>query len=285
MKECLLYSDFLKNPANSGDVNCGSKEITSEPLVVNCANCTNSDIWCINHNKTGRLDYYFLYLISNNFEIETPDGKGILYEGELVVIPPRKSYKMTPEKGKPIYYLCIHITGCDVEKMLRRYGIEMFPKTNKLSVNNHLQERFKKLFDAYARNDEYRDRELAILAERIMIDAGRAIKSKKVERATLTRSIRFINESYSERIKITDLAKMENMCMTAYNKEFKAQMGISPTKYIINLRMQKATELLETTNYSIKEISVLCGYEDYNFFTRVFKSCMGISPTLYRKKK
>ena len=284
MKECLLYTNVQYSTPSSEDVNCNSREILDKPLVVNCANCTNSDIWCINYNKTGRLDYYFLYLISCDFLVENPDGSKMLHEGEIVVLPPKKWYKITPVMGKKIYYLCVHVTGCDVEKIMNEYGITVFPSINKLSTNHNLEARFKRLFDAFAKNDEYRDRELAILTERIFIEAGRAIKARQEDRVALSKSIRHINEYYSAQIKITDLAKMENMSMTAYNKSFKEQMGMPPTKYIISLRISMAKELLETTTLSIKEISLMCGYTDFNFFSRAFKENTGVSPTEYRKK-
>jgi AraC-like DNA-binding protein len=285
MKECLLYTNAPVNKPSFSDVNCNSREILDKPLIVNCAGCTNTDIWCINYNKTGRLDYYFLYLISSDFLVENPSGSKMMHEGELVVLPPKMWYKMTPDKEKTIYYLCVHITGYDVENMLKEYGIEIFPKINKLSREHNLEARFKRLFDAFAKNDEYRDRELAILAERIFIEAGRAIKLHKEDRIALSKSIRHINEYYSSGIRITELAKMENMSMTAYNKEFKEQMGMAPTKYIIKLRMDLAKELLETTTLSIKEISLMCGYTDFNFFSRAFKENTGVSPTEYRKTK
>ena len=67
--------------------------------------------------------------------------------------------------------------------------------------------------------------------------------------------------------------------------EFKAETGTTPSKYIINLRMRMAIELLETSSLSIKEISAMVGYSNFNFFTRIFKSFTGKSPTQYRKGK
>ena len=76
---------------------------------------------------------------------------------------------------------------------------------------------------------------------------------------------------------------MEAMCVTAYNKSFKNQTGITPSKYIIELRMRMAIQYLETSNLSIKEISSMCGYTNFNFFARVFKKHTGYAPTEYRK--
>ncbi len=284
MKECLLYTSSLDGPQSAANVNCNSREILDKTLVVNCANCTNTNTWCINNNRTGRLDYYFLYLISSDFLVETPDGKEMMYEGDIVVIPPRKPYTFTPTKGKPIYYLCVHVTGNSVEKMLNEYGIKIFPNINKLSSNHHLQERFKKLFDAFAKNDEFRENELANLTERIFIEAARAIKAKNNDKIALSRSIRYINEFYTTKVIIPDLARMESMSVTSYNREFKKQLNVSPTKYIINKRIQLAKELLETTSMSITEISLTCGYNDINFFSRVFKEIVSCSPTSYKQK-
>ena len=286
MKQCLLNTNFLAGPPNYSDVNCNSREITSAPLVVNCANCTNTThMQALNYNETGRLDYYFLYLLSTNLVVEAQNQKQTLQEGDLVVIPPKTGYKMYATKGDIIYYLCVHFTGYDAEKKLKEYEIEQFPSINRLSSKNTLQAKFKRLFDAFAINDEYQERELANLLERIFIETARAIKlEKRNEGAVLSKSIRYINEYYTTKISIPDLAKMENMCVTAYNLEFKKEMGMPPTKYIIKLRMTHAIELLETTNLTIKEISLTCGYTDVNFFSRVFKSYTGYPPNAYRKK-
>ena len=105
-----------------------------------------------------------------------------------------------------------------------------------------------------------------------------------LERTSLAKSVRFINENYPSKISIPDLAKLENMCMTSYNLLFKEQLGMSPTKYIIKLRIEHARELLESTNLPIQEIGIACGYPDINFFSRVFKKYVGTSPSSYRKQ-
>ncbi|MBQ4150610.1 MAG: helix-turn-helix transcriptional regulator, partial [Clostridia bacterium] len=64
-------------------------------------------------------------------------------------------------------------------------------------------------------------------------------------------------------------------------KIFKAEYGISPQKYIINLRIQKATELIETGDYSLKEVALLSGYNDYKYFSAEFKRLLGVSPSEY----
>ena len=265
------------------DINHGSRSSDAMPLVVNVAARVNTEIECTNYNKKGRLDYYLIYIFSGSASIKTKHGVANSYENELFIIPANTPYEFKTV-DLPLRYLCVHFTGSQVEEILSSYGISMLPKINKLSYKNHMQLRFTTLFEAFAKNDSLRERELSILLERLLIEASRAVENEALEKISLSKSVRFINENYPSKIKITDLAKMENMCMTAYNLQFKKQMGMSPTKYIIKLRISSAKELLCTTNMAVQKIGSLCGYDDVNFFRKTFKKETGLSPSDYRKK-
>ena len=282
MKSSLFYIDRPSTGTKNTGAFYGNYMSTDAPLLVNCASCCNTHVQHTNINKIGRLDYYLIYLISGKLDVATPLGQEIVNEGEMIVIPPKQGYKIECT-GETIYFLCAHFTGTQVEKTLSENGILNFPSKNRLSLNNHLPQRFKTLFEAFAKDDEFKSRELVCLLERLLIEAGRAKKRFHGE-AGLSKSIRYINENYTEEIKIPELAQMEAMCLTAYNKRFKAQTGMTPSKYIIALRMQMATELLETSSLSIKEISAMCGYNNFNFFARLFKKYTGLAPTEYKKQ-
>lgn len=282
MKSSLYYIDRPSTGTKNTGAFYGNYESHDAPLLLNCASCCNTHAQHTNINKKGRLDYYLIYLINGKLDANTPSGQAIINEGEMIVIPPGQSYKIWCS-GETIYFLCVHFTGTEVEKMLSENGISLFPSKNRLYLNNHMQLRFKTIFEAFAKDDEFRERELSLLLERLFIEAGRAIKKYESNIFSMSRSIRFLNENFTEQISIPVLAKMEAMCVTVYNKRFKKQMGMTPSKYIIELRMRMAIQLLETSNLSIKEISSTCGYANFNFFARLFKKHTGFSPTEYRK--
>ena len=56
-------------------------------------------------------------------------------------------------------------------------------------------------------------------------------------------------------------------------------------EYLTNLRMDKAKELLLTTESSMKEICSMVGYADPNYFSRTFKKNIGVTPTEYKENK
>lgn len=67
--------------------------------------------------------------------------------------------------------------------------------------------------------------------------------------------------------------------------EFKNEMDIRPSDYLVNLRMEKAKELLRNTDMLIREISVAVGYEDGHVFMRRFKKYTGMTPGQYREEQ
>ena len=283
METCRLSTISKSGSFFSWDINHNSRECLSKPLLVNVAASVNSLFFCENTNRKGRLDHYLLFVISGKAITETGHGVKEIAKNDLIIIHSREPYSIKV-KDSPLSYLCVHFTGSEAEERLREYSLGFFPQVNHLSQKNNMELRFKSLFEAFAKNDNLRDTELALLLDRLLIEASRGVTNNTVHFAPLSKSIRYVNEFYTKPIKITELAEMESMCMTAYNLKFKKQMKMSPTKYIIKLRMEHGTELLDTSNLSVGEIASICGFADINFFSRAFKSYFGVSPTAYRNR-
>ena len=284
MKNCRLSTITPDSSFDWRDINHNSRRANGVPLLVNAAAHTSTDIYAVNLNRHGRLDYYLLYVFSGSLKVKAEKYEKSVLENELIIISPETPYLVETQK-LPMEYFCVHFTGGEVESKLLKYGIALFPAVNRLSYTNNMQGRFKALFEAFAKNDELREYDLALLLERLLIEASRGIKNAQTEQIPLSKSIRHINENYTSDIKIGMLAKMENMCMTSYNLAFKQQMGMPPTKYILNLRMQHAVSLLsEGCDLTIGEVARASGYGDINFFSRTFKTYIGVSPSEYRKR-
>jgi len=63
---------------------------------------------------------------------------------------------------------------------------------------------------------------------------------------------------------------------------FKHEFGVTPVEFILELRIRAARTMLQTTDESIKEISFSCGFNNLNFFLKMFKRYTGLTPTQYR---
>ena len=102
----------------------------------------------------------------------------------------------------------------------------------------------------------------------------------EVERAT-----HYFNENYNQNICIKDYAAERHMSDCWFNKTFKKVTKMTPTQYIISLRITNAINLLESTGHNINQIASMVGYDDALYFSRLFKKHTGLSPLEYKRQR
>jgi len=96
-------------------------------------------------------------------------------------------------------------------------------------------------------------------------------------------SINYIHRNYYKKISIQELADLEHYNVSYYCEWFLKKTGITPLKYIQNVRLRKAKELLVDTDFSLLQVAQQVGYEYQSSLTKLFKESEGISPSNYRK--
>ncbi len=97
----------------------------------------------------------------------------------------------------------------------------------------------------------------------------------------VSQMLRYLHDRYTTAVTMDDLAALFNYSVRYLSRTFKQATGYSPIEYLIRLRIEKAKELLETTNATIKEVAELVGYNDSFYFNRIFKKHTGVSPGHY----
>lgn len=102
--------------------------------------------------------------------------------------------------------------------------------------------------------------------------------------AIIQPAIDYIHSKYTkEIISIELLSKMCDITPEYFRKIFKVFYGVSPVRYINNLKISSAKELLESQMYSVTEAALQSGYNEMSHFSREFKKLTGISPSEYKK--
>jgi AraC family transcriptional regulator, arabinose operon regulatory protein len=98
----------------------------------------------------------------------------------------------------------------------------------------------------------------------------------------VSKSIQFMKEHLGEPLRVEALAALANLSSSRYTALFRQSKGHAPMEYLIRLRMSRAVQLLSTTTLPIKNISTQVGWPDPLYFSRVFHSVHGHSPTEHR---
>ncbi len=88
-----------------------------------------------------------------------------------------------------------------------------------------------------------------------------------------------IQKNLFENLNLEELAFLTGMSLSSFKRKFKSIYGTSPTKYIISKRLEKAQNLIKTTDLRISDIAYDCGFTDTSYFSKTFKNYYNISPS------
>ena len=92
----------------------------------------------------------------------------------------------------------------------------------------------------------------------------------------------FMEENLSKKISIDDIANYLCVSNSWFRKEFYKETGVAPITFLNRIRLQTSKYMLLSTNKSIKEISIHCGFATSEYFCKFFKNNTGITPGEYR---
>ena len=93
----------------------------------------------------------------------------------------------------------------------------------------------------------------------------------------------YIRTHYPERITLERIAASGGVCRTQCCRLFRQYLGLTPNGYLNSFRLEKGMELLRSTNLSVTEIAVACGYSGSSYFAERFLQAKGCTPTQYRQ--
>ncbi|MGI9473621.1 MAG: helix-turn-helix domain-containing protein [Rubripirellula sp.] len=100
----------------------------------------------------------------------------------------------------------------------------------------------------------------------------------------LTQVVAFVTENYSREIEVTDMAEHVFLSVSQLQREFAKNFGITPVRYLREVRIGVARHLLESSDMGLTQIATKCGFYDQSHLTRHFKSSTGLTPMKYRQR-
>ncbi len=199
-------------------------------------------------------------------KISSGDSNGVksfleLYTSELI------SQNLTEDKIKNAFFELIVTANNATKEQNKSFSSETFDNSfSILSKENDI-----KLIKEFA--------------QKFLMECTHAVSSvKKADENPIIKKIcTYVDENLSYDISLDTAADFAGVSSFYLSKLFKEEKGETFINYISNKRLEKSRQLLSETNLSIKEITAEVGYNDQNYFSRIFKSKYGLSPKEYRK--
>ena len=155
--------------------------------------------------------------------------------------------------------------------------------STKESCKNFTNETFDNAFSILSSEND-----IAMLKEyvqKVLFECVHVIQNEKSQdtNPTIQKVIDYVDSHLSEDISLEQMADYSGVSSFYLSKLFKEEKGVTFINFISDKRLEKARQLLSDTELSIKEITAEVGYNDQNYFSRIFKNKYGISPKEYRQ--
>jgi len=230
--------------------------------------------------------YHMIHFIS--------EGEGILQinqnefkfaAGDIFFIPAEKiSYYQASEKN-PCTYFWINFLGIQSENYLRKF---ISATQEKYILHSADVEKFTKIIEEilnlqgeptylYLMGNSLLLRILSYLINEINF-------SEKIEKTSPADDLKFfLDMHYAEKFQLSDVAKKLGFHQNYLTRIFAEKFSITPKKYLIDLKLKKACNLLISTNLPINLISTALGFDDALAFSKKFSEVYKISPKNYRQ--
>ena len=100
--------------------------------------------------------------------------------------------------------------------------------------------------------------------------------------AFVDRVVRFCRTSLARPIGVDEMASAAGLSRYHFSRRFQKARGVSPARFLAELRMQEAVRLIQT-NLAVKDVALRCGFHDPNYFCKAFRRTFGVSPGAFAR--
>lgn len=198
-------------------------------------------------------------------DIEMPQGSGLdLFEWVKSYYPRTECIFVTCHDEYSFLRAAMQLGSCDY----------ILKPVDYAQLNETLGEVVKRLS---SQNEVREVRERAVLKP---IEAAASSSANPY----IVQIISYITEHLIEPIAIADLAEVLHLNAQYVMRLFKKEVGCPIIQYITARRIALSVRYLEETNISVADIAVLCGFDNYSYFIRLFKRFTNETPVSFRKK-
>lgn len=261
------------------------KNNDTKPLVVTNCGCY------ITHNKSFTFrtvqnsnEYLLVYLHKGRIQL-LQTKNAIIDGGTILIFPPSQPvhYRFLNDETNERYY--IYFKGTYAENYLKQFHLADTPGIYPIGESKTLISYFFNImsdfkihnFDA----DIFRTTILLRLLNHIHKKLPATLRKTK-ENADIYLIAEYMENNYWKQTSVNDYAKLFNMSVPAFIRNFKKEFNATPHAYLNNIRLTQSQNLLLTTTLSITEIALQVGFIDALYFCKFFKKQTGVSPSGFR---
>lgn len=248
----------------------------------------------------------FIYTVSGEFDFYINDNHYVVGKDEMLLFrsnaihriytraQSENAYYVLKIKPSLIYELADKANATSYILRFSLGGGKEYWSCEELEKNGRIKEAFKRLIAENSESTSCRDVGTKLAAFYVVLETLRDIIQNETETtgamimpgsvaSQIYKVIKYISESYGEDISAERCAKAVNMSYSYFSRSFKRITGSGFKEYLNSVRLSQAERLLASSDKSIMEVSLECGYDNVSYFIMLFRRHKGVTPLEYRK--
>lgn len=249
---------------------------------------THDSEYIFNPEK-GRIisEYQLLYIVEGSGTLTTASaGKFNIKEGDVFFLFPGEwhTYSPDPETGWKEYW--IGFKGINIDSRISAGFFSRETPVYNIGYNETVVTLFKEAIQTAKTQEMYFQQLLAGIVNYMLgliftIDNNRKIKDS-IYPEIIDKARKFMQENIEMNVEMPEIASHLNISYSSFRHTFKQYTGITPSQYYLNLKIQRAKDMLRSSDASVKEISYQLHFDTPEYFTKLFKSKTGMTPSQFR---
>ncbi len=242
-----------------------------------------------NWERGRRLKEFQMVYISNGkgvFEMENVDPI-VVEGGTLFLLFPDVWHRYKPLENTGWEEFWVGFDGHYAEYLMRQDCFDAQNPVLNMGFNTEFLNIFIRLIDTVKYEGiAYTQISSCLVIQLLGLVYASALMTEKsrTRQEQIIRAVRYkIHQNWSDNLDLEKLASEQNVSYVWFRKAFKDVMGISPGQYHLNLKIEKAAQMLKETTLLVAEVANQAGFESEFYFSRIFKKKMNVKPSDYRK--
>lgn len=231
-----------------------------------------------------QLGYTLHYVIEGSGNLYLNGKEFHISEKQLFFLPPNEEQMYYPDEDNKWKYIWFYFSGNQASQLGESMGFSTEAPNRTLKDSKRIEAMIlDMLADAdRGKMNEYKAKAVfyAIVGAMAEHESGELIAKNCADEAARFLDTNFARSDFS----VETLCSLLYVSHSALCKVFKDEYGVTPLKYLIQIRMQHASKLLAESNIPVRDIAELSGYKDEIHFMKTFKKYYGITSTEYRQK-
>lgn len=242
------------------------------------------------YRKKGLPENFLFYCVDGAGWYQIGDKKSEVGPNQFFILPQNVEHAYGSSDNNPWSIYWIHFGGESLSRFNELHAVQKHFKPFYIKSSGEIITMFSRIYKALelgysTDNLIFANMCLPHFLSLFIYNSKHTTVSPNDKMDVVDSAILYMQEHINENISLQDLSSHYNYSASRFSSLFKQKTGYAPIDYFIQMKMQKASQQLDFSSSSVKDIALSMGFDDPYYFSKRFRKIIGLSPKQYRSQK